>query len=282
MNRSSTPLLPVCALVLILTACDRPTSSSNGPASAVPPAPTSASPPTTPSAGAATPAPATSAITNEAGVVPALAAHFDGEPALGPSSAFEAVVGDWHIAQAGGATGFEVDGSKWRDGVPSSNLAEQAKRLYGDRYAEFLDGVKAFAFYPLAIYKEPPPGGDLRLSVRFYPIAGKIDQGAGIAFGITPSGSYTGVRANALEDNLLYFTVTKGKRNVIDTVRNVLTPTRTWHTLVLEIRGKQLVVEVDDAKRFEKNLESVPVGRVGLWSKADSQVLFDDFEVTKL
>lgn len=42
-----------------------------------------------------------------------------------------------------------VDGSKWRQGTPSASLADQAKRLYGERYAEFLDGVKAFAFFPL-------------------------------------------------------------------------------------------------------------------------------------
>ena len=280
MIRVSCMVLSFGVVVVTVGACDRP-ASSNAPASTAPSISTTAAPPALPSAGiAATPSRTTSAT--YAGGGPALAARFDDESVGGPSNAFEAVVGDWHVAQAGGATGFEVDGSKWRDGVPSSSLAEQAKRLYGDRYAEFLDGVKAFAFYPLAISKEPPPAGDLRLSVRFYSIAGKIDQGAGIAFGITPSGSYHGVRANALEDNLLYFTVTKGKRNVIDTVRNVPTSTRAWHTLVLEFRGKQLVVKVDDAKRFEKMLDSVPVGRVGLWSKADSEVLFDDFEVTKL
>lgn len=259
-------------VLLLATACDRP-SSSNAPTSAAPASPVSSAPPT--SRATATPQ------ASDAGGAPALAARFDGEAVGGPSSAFEAVVGDWHIAQAGGATGFEVDGSKWRDGVPSASLAEQAKRLYGDRYAEFVDGVKAFASYPLAVYKELPPTGDLRVSVRFHPIAGTIDQGAGIAFGITPSGSYHGVRANALEDNLLYFTVTRGKRNVIETVRNVPTATRAWHSLVLELRGKQLVVKVDDATRFEKTLDSVPAGRVGLWSKADSEVLFDDFEVTK-
>lgn len=212
--------------------CDRPASSS-APAPAAPPA-----------ASSAAPAPVTAAISPDAG----------GASVSTPSPAFEAVVGEWHVAQAGGATGFEVDGSRSRED----------------------------AFYPLAVHKAPLAPGDVRLSVRFYPIAGKIDQAAGIAFGITPSGSYQGVRANALEDNLLYFTVTNGKRNVIDTVRNVATPTRAWHTLVLELRGKQLSVTVDGAKRFEKTLESVPVGRVGLWSKADSQVLFDDFEVTKL
>jgi len=33
---------------------------------------------------------------------------------------------------------------------------------------------------------------------------------------------------------------------------------------------------------FEKTLDAEPVGRVGLWSKADSQVLFDDFTVKRL
>jgi hypothetical protein len=200
----------------------------------------------------------------------------------GPSKVFEAVVGDWAIGEAGGARGYQVDGGKWRDGTPSASLADQAKRLYGDRYAEFLDGVKAFAFYPLAVFHDLPPAGDLKIRVRFFPLAGKVDQAAGIAFGIAPDGSYLGVRANALEDNLLYFKVVKGKRTVIDTVRAVPTPSRTWHTLSMELRGKRLVVHVDDTKRFEKTLDAPPTGRVGLWSKADSQVLFDDFEVSAL
>ena len=280
MIRASCMVLALVVTVLSAGGCDR-SAPSNAPASAAPTPSMGAAPPAAPSAVAASAASGTSPIVAEAGT-PALAARFDAEPLGGPSNAFEAVVGDWRVAQAGGATGYEVDGAKWRDGVASPSLAEQAKRLYGDRHAEFLDGVKAFAFYPLAIFNEPPPAGDLRVTVRFYPIAGKIDQGAGIAFGITPSGGYHGVRANALEDNLLYFTVTRGKRSVIETVRNVATPTRTWHTLLLELRGRQLVVKVDDVKRLEKTLDSVPVGRVGLWSKADSHVLFDDFAVTKL
>jgi hypothetical protein len=175
-----------------------------------------------------------------------------------------------------------VDGGKWRNGTPSANLADQAKRLYGDRYAEFLDGVKAFAFFPIAVWKSDPPGGDVRISVRFYPMAGKIDQAAGIAFAISPDGTYLGIRANALENNLLYFRVVKGRREVIDNVRNVPTPSKTWHTLSVEIRGKDISAEVDGQKRFAKTLDSVPAGRIGLWSKADSQMLFDDFRVDPL
>jgi hypothetical protein len=210
------------------------------------------------------------------------AVTFDGDAIGGPSPSFEAVVGDWYVTEHAGARGLKVDGSRWRDGQPSANLADQAKRLYGDRYAEFLDGVKAFAFFPFAVWKGDVPAGDIRIAVRFYPEAGKIDQAAGIAFGIASDGSYLGARANALEDNLLYFSVVKGKRTLIDTIRNTSTPTKTWHTFAVELRGKQLIVELDGRKRFEKTLDARPSGRVGLWSKADSQVIFDDFTVTSI
>jgi hypothetical protein len=198
-----------------------------------------------------------------------------------PAATFEAVIGDWREEEAGGQKGFAVDGTKWRDGTPSANLADQAKKLYGDRYAEFLDGVKAFAFFPLAVARDEVPPGDVKLSVRFYPIAGKIDQAAGIAFGIAPDGSYWGVRANALEDNVLFFHVVKGKRTVLDTVRNVPTPTKTWHDLAVSVVGTKLEAFVDGTKRYERKLDAAPVGRVGLWSKADSHVLFADFRIAK-
>src|SRR3954462_4464956 len=97
---------------------------------------------------------------------------------------------EWYIAELAGQRGLLVDGSKWRQGTPSANLADQAKRLYGERYAEFLDGVKAFAFFPLAVWNGDCSGDDVTLSVRFFPQAGRIDQGAGIAFDVQPDGSY--------------------------------------------------------------------------------------------
>jgi hypothetical protein len=243
---------PPLLLLLLLAACER----------AAPPAPP--------------PAPAPAPAASSAPVVVADAAPHD------PAADFEPVVGEWRTEERG----FAVDGTKWREGTPSANLADQAKRLYGDRYAEFLDGVKAYAFYPLALRRDPPPEGDLRLEVRFLPLEGKIDQAAGIAFGAAPDGSYWGVRANALEDNILFFKVVRGKRTVLDTIRNIPTPSKTWHTLALEIRGKEITVHLDGAKRFVKTLgpegASRPAGRVGLWSKADSHVVFGELVITKL
>jgi hypothetical protein len=195
------------------------------------------------------------------------------------ASAFEAVVGDWYVAEADGKRGYMVDGTRWRQGTPSANLADQAKRLYGDRYAEFLDGVKAFAFFPIAVWNGEC-SGDRQLWVRFYPIAGRIDQAAGLAFDVGKDGSYWGVRANALENNVLFFKVVKGKRTIVQTIRGTETATRTWHTLEAAIKGIDFVARLDGKEIVKRKLERAPTGRCGLWSKADSKVLFDDFEVT--
>ena len=260
--------------------CDRPTASPPPSASPSTSAAPEGVPPATVAAPSASALPSRSPPTGAAGAETMVS--FDNDPVGSPSPSFEGVVGDWYVAEMAQARGLKVDGAKWRNGEPSVNIADQAKRLYGDRYAEFLDGVKAFAFFPLAVWKVERPPGDIRVSMRFYPEAGRVDQAAGIAFAIAPDGSYLGARANALEDNILFFRVVKGKRTLIDTIRNTATPSKTWHTFAIELRGRQLSVELDGKRRFEKTLDADPVGRLGLWSKADSQVLFDDFAVTSL
>lgn len=188
---------------------------------------------------------------------------------------FEAVVGDWSADPKGG---YRVDGTAWRQGTPSASLADSAKRLYGDKSAEFLDGVKAFAFFPLAV-SDAPATSKARVSVRFKPESGKIDQAAGIAFGIRPDGSYFGVRANALEDNVLVFKVVRGQRTILQTIRNTPTPTRTWHDLVVAFDGRSVKAWLDGTSRVDGKVDADIDGRVGLWSKADSKVLFENFEV---
>lgn len=267
----------VALMALGAPACDRSAPTPPPPAPAAPPAASSAPPTTSAEAEAPTTLDAAGGITAAAPT----AVSFETEAVGGPASAFEAVVGEWRIEQAGGEKGLAVDGTKWRDGTASATLADQAKKLYGDRYAEFLDGVKTFAFYPLAVARDEPIAGDAEVSVRFLPLAGKIDQAAGIAFGIAPDGSYWGVRANALEDNVLFFRIVRGKRTILETVRGVPTPSKTWHTLKVTLAGRKVEAFVDGVKRLDRTLDAPPVGRVGLWSKADSHVVFDDFTIAR-
>src|SRR5690242_8555100 len=192
---AATRFRAVSALLIMVSACDRPAQSSGSGRGAPPPA---SEPPRPSSNPQPSTSPSASAAPETASAHASPTTSFDSDPVGAPSPSFEAVVGDWYVFETDKIRGLKVDGAKWRNGVPSASLADQAKRLYGDRYAEFLDGVKAFAFFPLAVWKGDCPSGDLRISFKFYPQAGRIDQGAGIAWSIAPDGSYWGARANAL------------------------------------------------------------------------------------
>ena len=203
---------------------------------------------------------------------------FDKDEVGGPAAGIEPVIGDWRVGEAGGARGLLVDGSRWRNGTPSANLADQARKLYGDRYAEFLDRVQAYAYFPYAVVKDVTDFRDGEISVRFEGISGRIDQGAGILFNLKPNGDYLTVRANPLENNLVLWKFEKGKRSSVKWIRNTPTPTRQWHDL--NIAGPKVAAYLDGKPYLEHVLPEPVSGRIGLWSKADSHMYFDDFTVT--
>ena len=101
----------------------------------------------------------------------------------------------------------DVNGSQ---GQASAGLADKARALYGDRYAEFLDRVQAFAYYPYAVLKEVADFRDGEISMRFEGLSGRIDQGAGILFDLKLNGDYLTLRANCLENNLVFVGIRKG------------------------------------------------------------------------
>jgi hypothetical protein len=205
--------------------------------------------------------------------------ELSGETVGAQPQAFSAVIGNWVIATDGDKKVLAVDGRKWKEGQASAGLADKARALYGERYAEFLDSVQSYAFFPLAVATniDDFKGGEIR--VRFKPLEGRIDQGAGIAFNLKPNGDYLTIRANALENNLVLWSVIHGKRKSVEWVRNTPTASQQWHELRVTVQGTDVTGYLDGKKYLTHKLSEPVSGRVGLWSKADSYVLFDGFEV---
>jgi hypothetical protein len=189
------------------------------------------------------------------------------------------VVGVWRIENEKGNTVLAVDGRQWKEGQSSAGIADKAKALYGERYAEFLDRVQAFAYYPYAVAADVPDFKNGEIAVRFEGISGRIDQGAGILFNLKPNGDYLTVRANPLENNLVLWKFEKGKRSSVKWIRNTPTPTRQWHELKVRISGTKLEGYLNGKLYLEDTLPEAVSGRIGLWSKADSYVYFDDYTV---
>lgn len=198
------------------------------------------------------------------------------------STRFLAVVGNWSIVDDGGTKVLGVDGRQWLRGQPAGGLAQNARAIYGSRHEEFIDNVKAFAYFPYAVAKDVDDFHDGTISMRFKLVAGQLDSCAGILFNLKPNGDYLTVRFNGKEDNVVLWTFLKGKRSFVKKgTENVPLQFNTWHTLEISVKGTNLQASLDGKHLLDYTLAEPVSGRVGVWSKTDSVSYFDQYTVTK-
>lgn len=132
------------------------------------------------------------------------------------------------------------------------------------------------ATFPVCI-KEDTSIKDGFVAVKFKPIAGKEDQAGGVIWRCRDKDNYYIARANALEDNVTIYHTIKGHRMAFKSV-NETVKSGAWHTLRVDFEGNKFAVTFDGKKVIEAADESFKdAGKVGVWTKADSVTLFDDF-----
>jgi hypothetical protein len=118
---------------------------------------------------------------------------------------------------------------------------------------------------------------DGHVEVRFKPLSGAEDQAAGIVWRWKDSGNYYVARANALENNVSLYYTQAGRRI---TIKYVDAPVagKQWHALRVEFYGTRIQVALDGKTYIETDDDHIAgAGAVGVWTKADSVTLFDDF-----
>lgn len=115
------------------------------------------------------------------------------------------------------------------------------------------------------------------IQVKFKPLSGKEDQAAGLIWRWQDSDNYYIARANALEDNIIIFRTVKGTREELHRVPMKVAPDQ-WHTLRVDFHDNHFTVACDGQKALEWDDHTFKKsGPVGIWTKADSVMLFDDF-----
>ncbi|MCU1228369.1 MAG: hypothetical protein JWO97_1253 [Acidobacteria bacterium] len=196
-------------------------------------------------------------------------------------SHFVPIVGNWTVVnEASVGKVVQVDGRQWIKGQPSAGLAAKARTIYGAKHEEFIDAVKAYAYFPYAVDKDVDEFHRGSISMRFRLLGGQLDQCAGILFNVKPNGDYLTVRFNGKEDNLVLWTFKSGKRSFVKKgSQNVRIPIGEWHTMKIDVDGVQLRGYLDDQLLLEYTLAEPVSGKVGLWSKTDSVSQFADYEV---
>jgi hypothetical protein len=90
------------------------------------------------------------------------------------------------------------------------------------------------------------------------------------------------VRANALEDNVRFYRMVKGRREQIAGV-DVKVPAGAWHTLGIKAENDRFTISFDGKTLYSATDKTfADAGRVALWTKADSVTRFDRIEINTL
>jgi hypothetical protein len=132
------------------------------------------------------------------------------------------------------------------------------------------------ATYPVCI-KDDTNIKDGFVEVKFKPVSGKEDQAGGVLWRAKDVNNYYVARANALEDNVAIYHTINGRRTEKKRTSMKVAPNQ-WHTLRVEFQGNHFTVTLDGKPAIEWSDETFKdAGRVGVWTKADSVTLFDDF-----
>ena len=122
---------------------------------------------------------------------------------------------------------------------------------------------------------------DLDVSMKVKAISGKVDQGMGLVFRFRDANSYYIVRANSLENNFRLYRMVNGKRLQFAGA-NVKVSSGQWHTLRVVAKGDHITCWFDRQQLIDANDKTYTTGKIGLWTKADSVIAFDDLAVSPL
>jgi hypothetical protein len=132
------------------------------------------------------------------------------------------------------------------------------------------------ATYPICI-KDDTNLKDGFVEVKFKPIDGKEDQAGGVIWRCKDPDNYYIARANALEDNVCIYYTVNGRRTERKRI-NTKVASNQWHTLRVDFKDNDFVVTLDGKKTLTwKDDTFKDAGKVGVWTKADSTTLFDNF-----
>jgi hypothetical protein len=171
----------------------------------------------------------------------------------------------WSVAKTG--TG---DGSAWA-------VAE-------DKSAP--DGAKVLAQTaesPAALFNlcvlDDAAFADVEVSVAYKAVKGATDKGGGVVWRYADANNYYVARFNPLEDNFRLYHVVDGKRTQIGGKEKLTAKAGEWHTLKVRMVGESIACSLNGKVEIEvKDKTFAKPGKVGVWTKADAQTYFDDFQ----
>jgi hypothetical protein len=207
-------------------------------------------------------------LTVAAAALPAQTMRFD-------SKRVQATLSDWSFAMT-----HEGEAPQWK--IVADSTAPSSPFVLAQTSTD-----KTAGRFPLAIYRHAKLKDGI-VSVLFKPVAGERDQAAGLVWRYQDPNHYYIARANALEDNVVTYKVEKGERTSLRPpgllsksygVKHRI-PTNSWTALQVHFWGNYFEVSINGARVMALEDDTfTDAGQVGLWTKADSVIHFDNMRV---
>ena len=179
-----------------------------------------------------------------AAVIGAVVVAASGSDGLSQSAATVIAIAKMEVGAA--PTGFKF--ARTGQGGPSKWTVVSDSTSSEGRVIEQSSTDRTDNRFPLAIF-EPIVAKNVEVSISFKPVAGRVDQAGGIAVRVVDADNYYVVRANALEDNVRFYRVVKGRREQIDGV-NTKVASNVWHTLALKAQDDRFTIGFDGKTLF--------------------------------
>ncbi len=115
---------------------------------------------------------------------------------------------------------------------------------------------------------------DLDATLRFKAVGGSHSRAAGLVLRAQSANDYYVIRADALEGSVRLYRMMRGRRAQI-AAKDVEVTSDQWHALRAVLKGNDFEVSLDGVLLFKATDASLPQpGTVGVWSQADSIILF--------
>ncbi len=193
-----------------------------------------------------------------------------------PLPDFYTPTGNWTRVEENGRIRCLQDGSPSGEGF-SCTLKNFMGKMVGSRYQRFLDGIHAYHYFPIAILKESHTG-DAWVQARLTLEAGCLDNTGGLLFGLKTMSSFFMLGLDALEGNVSLFEFKGGHRLRHATVERDVQPGES-HLLAVRVSEARIEGFLNGEAVIRFDAESPVEGYVGLWTKADSKVFFDELSI---
>ena len=158
-------------------------------------------------------------------------------------------------------------------------VTEAADAPSGKHVVEQTDGDPTDVRFPVLV-ADSGEYADLDVSMKAKAISGKVDQGMGLVFRFRDPKSYYIVRANALEGNFRLYRMVEGKRLQFASA-NTKVSSGQWHTVRVVAMGDHITCWFDGKQLIDTHDKTYATGKIGLWTKADSVIAFDDLTVSQ-